>query len=524
MDIVNFCHQSNFWTTVDSWFPLQDDIIFKQVKNAIILPVSEFYNIQRSKVLDSFMLTTKRCYNSDEIRRHICQYLNYFEKFYDTEHELLFYMYRIKLLIDNGHLDDNGNSIQYSLQEFMNDIKTYILSDSMYDKAWKMVEDNYCLELNYKNKTNEGLQYSNRHGKYFMEISLFMNMLIPLMTHYIYKSNILSTEKINDIIFEIYNWLFEKYVDVNAMERRGLSPADMYSKLYETASTSMESHYKLNKTLWNMSEIRGFSPTINSNDSINTVIMQVMPKYTYTGNIITYNISSVRNNIKYSIDIQYEYDYSTLDSTKRDGEDNTSQYDKFEAHLVKTDEGLLIQNDFRANKVMDSIISRYGPFTEDEINFYRNEIIKCGRPLINKFQQNLINNMFYKYFGDTVSINSINSDQYIILMIAAKRILLSDGMKLLPYIIASNIIQISTRTSLCKKEIIKVEQSEYYNIILMKYSGDERKIKQALSLIATMLSSKFTIIDYYDKSINGMDIKIESDILIDEVLRFIVQI
>ena len=67
MDIINFCHQSNFWTTVDSWFPLQDDIILKQVKNAIILPVSEFYNIQRSKVLDSFMLTTKRCYNSDEI-------------------------------------------------------------------------------------------------------------------------------------------------------------------------------------------------------------------------------------------------------------------------------------------------------------------------------------------------------------------------------------------------------------------------------------------------------------------------
>lgn len=525
MDIINFCHHPNFWAPVDWWQPLQDDIIFKQVKNAIILPISDFYGVKQSRVLDSFMLTPKRCYNSDEIRKHICQYLNYFERFYDKEHELIFYMYRIKILIDNGHLNDDGNSVQYSLKEFMSDIKTYILSDSMYNKTWRMVEDNYYLDLNYKNKANEGLQYSNIHGKYFMEMSLFMNMLIPLIMHYVYKSHIISTEKTNDIIFEIYNWLFEKYVNIEEMQKRGLPPADMYSKLYETASTTMNSHYKSNKTLWNMSEIRGYSPTINANDSINTVIMQVMPKYTYIGNVITYNITSVRNNIKYNIsDISYEYDYISLNSTKRDGEDNTSQYDKFEAHLVKTDEGLLIQNDFRANKVMDYIIARYGPFNADEINFYRSELIKNGRPLINKFQQNLINNMFYKYFGDTNSINSINADQYIILMIAAKKILLGNGMRLLPYIIASNIVQISTRTSLCKKELIKLEQSEYYNVILLKYSGDERKIKQTLSLIATILSSKFTIIDYYDRSINGMDIKIESDILIDEVLRYIVQI
>jgi hypothetical protein len=72
--------------------------------------------------------------------------------------------------------------------------------------------------------------------------------------------------------------------------------------------------------------------------------------------------------------------------------------------------------------------------------------------------------------------------------------------------------------------LIKLEQSEYYNDIKRKYNGDEKKVRQIQALIATMLSSKFTIIDYYDPSINGMDIKIESDILIDEVLRFIIEI
>ena len=97
-------------------------------------------------------------------------------------------------------------------------------------------------------------------------------------------------------------------------------------------------------------------------------------------------------------------------------------------------------------------------------------------------------------------------------------------MKLLPYIIASNVVQISTRTTLCKKELIKVEQSEYYNDICLKFNGDEKQIKAVLALIATMLSSRFNVIDYNDSSIDGMEIKMESDILIDEVLRFIIQI
>lgn len=524
MDIFEYCHHPDYWVPVDKWFPLVNECIFKQVKNAIILPVSEFYNLSESMVLNNFMLTPKRCYNSDEVRGHICQYLNYFERFYDKEHELLFYMYRIKILIDLGHVE-NEVVTPYTLDEFKRDIRIYILSESMYNKTWKMVEDNYSLELNYKNKQNEGLQYSDRHGKYLMEMSLIMNMLIPLIMHFVYKNRIQSTDKINDTIFEIYNWLFEQYTDVNIMTRRGLQPADMYSKLYETASTTMQSHYKTNKVLWAISEIRGYSPTINANDAVNTVIMQVMPKYTFEGNVITYNITSVRNNIKYNIsEISYEFDYVSLSSSKRDGEDNTSQFDKFEAHLIKTDEGLLVQNDYRAEKTMTSIIAKYGPFDPKEIQFYKNELIKNGRPLINRFQQNLINNMFYSYFDDPVSINSINADQYVILMIAAKRILLSSGMRLLPYIIASNILQISTRTTLCKKELVKIEQSENYNAIMKKYNGNEKIVKQILSLIATMLSSKFSIIDYYDKELNGMDIIIESDIIIDEMLRFIIQI
>ena len=132
--------------------------------------------------------------------------------------------------------------------------------------------------------------------------------------------------------------------------------------------------------------------------------------------------------------------------------------------------------------------------------------------------------MFYKFFGDTVSINSINGDDYITLIIIAKRILLRDGMKLLPYIISSNVVRISTRTPLCKKELMKIEQSEYYNDLLKKYNGNEKTIKQFLSLVATTLSSGFKVIDYDNPEINGEEVVMESDILIDEMMRFILAV
>lgn len=509
---------------VDQWMPTQEDAILKHCRNAIVLPVSKFFNMEDCKMLDSFILTPKRCYYSPDVRNHICTYINYFEKFYDREHELLFYTYRMKHLIDLGHLNESGVKIRdYSLQDFYNDIKTYILSPSMYDKVWKMVEDNYYLDLIYRNKNNEGLQYNNNHGKYFMEMCIFMNMLIPLIMHFIYRNKINDTNTSHEIIFTIYNWLFDIYLDRDRMAKRGLQPADMFAKLYETARTTMEAHYKANKMLWSISEIRGFSPCINTNDSINTVIMQVIPKYTFNGNVINYNISGVRNNPKFSIDIQYEFDFSSLSSSKRDGEDNTSQFDKFEAHLIKTDESLLLQNNFRAEKTMKSIVNFYGPFEQSEIDFYRKALIANGRPIVNIFQQKLVFDMFYKFFGDPMSIQSINSDQYVIMVIAAKRILLSDNMKLLPYIIGGNIIQIASRTSLSKKEDAKFQQSEYYNDLYAKYNGDEKKMKQIKALIATILSSKFRIIDL-DPEINGTEIKMESDIIMTEVSRFVLQI
>ena len=64
-----------------------------------------------------------------------------------------------------------------------------------------------------------------------------------------------------------------------------------------------------------------------------------MPKYTFSQNMVSLNYTSIQKSNKYQVtDIQYEFSYVPLSSSKREGEDNTSDFDRFEATTSKADE------------------------------------------------------------------------------------------------------------------------------------------------------------------------------------------
>lgn len=172
---------------------------------------------------------------------------------------------------------------------------------------------------------------------------------------------------------------------------------------------------------------------------------------------------------------------------------------------------------------MDNIISQWGPFNQDEINFYIRELRDENGEIINGFQKQLLFNLFYKYFGDTISINAINIEDYIKMMLSAKKMLKNNMMGYLPYIISSRVEKIIARKTLNKKEQSKIEQSQYYPLIQEKYRND-KIIKQILGTIATIITSTFYIIDYENPELHGKRIEIEPDIIIHEVLLYILLI
>ena len=105
-------------------------------------------------------------------------------------------------------------------------------------------------------------------------------------------------------------------------------------------------------------------------------------------------------------------------------------------------------------------------------------------------------------------------------MIAAKRILESSGMNVLPFIISSRITRLVTRKNINKKELVKLEASPFYTIIKDKYRNEKIE-KQILSIIAVLLSSEFAIVSYDFDDLNGKKLDLIPELICEEVLMYV---
>ena len=288
---------------VDSWKPKQNDIIFSNVKGLIIAPVSATLQVD-AKDLDYFVMNSKKCYNSQVMRDHICLYLNYFEKYFDQDKELQLILYRIKYLIDT--------TPAYNSLNFIHGIKAYVINERLKQKVLAMVEHNYELNLSYKN-IPENLQYTNEHAKIMMTMSIFMNFVIPLITHFADKNNIIN---IDEFILSIFDHILAMFPGIN-----------IYAKIYETAYSNVSKSELKNAPIWAQQAIRGKDTVTHSYDSVVNIILNIMPKYVFNQSIIALDFTSIIKNTSCQVlDIEFEYNYVALSSSKRD-DDNASDFD-----------------------------------------------------------------------------------------------------------------------------------------------------------------------------------------------------
>lgn len=338
-----------------------------------------------------------------------------------------------------------------------------------------------------------------------MKLSVLMNCMIPLLCHFMFARNISNS---TEFLLSVYDILIDLY-DV-----------DIYNKLYETAISNVLRTAKRNQTIWNMQDIRGINTSIHSLQSVQNVLINIMPKYRYDGNLVHLNYKSIIRNTGFQVlDIEYEFSFVSLSSSRRD-EDLNSEFDKFESFLQKADESLLVQNQVACDDAMNQIRMMYGPFDPDEILFYKHRLSDGGKCTVNAFQRDLVFNLFFKYFGDVNTINAINLDDYVTLIIAAKRILEASGMVLLPYILSSKVIRLASRKNINKKELTKLESSPLWENVKNKYRSEKIE-KHILSIIAIILSSEFEIIDPEDLEINGQRIAVIPELICEEVLMYI---
>ena len=490
---------------ITEWTPTPEQRVFNHAKKVFMAPISKCFGFKDGAypLLDRFNLGVKIAYNGDLLREQMCHYLNYYEAFYDTQQNLLAAYAHIKYMMD--HCTD-----EYNLDNFKNDIRTYVLTPSCLYNLDRLNKKNYALNLTF-NTNNQVLAYRDKHGRLLLKISMLMKMCIPLICHYLDKNpQYLQMMTLDQFITDIYDLIFELF-DVN-----------IKSKLYETCTSIVEKNIKSNP-IWSIQDIRGISDTTHALDSLTQIICNIMPKFDYSKNIIKFNHTSLKCMIDYKVTRKkYDFEYIQHQPTIRN--DSDDEEDRFEDTLVKQDQSMILQTEFNYKYVMDKLEMKYGPLDPKEIEFFVKELSdENGNFIMNPIQKDLVFLHFYKYFGDPKGVLG-NRDNYVKMLLILKKMLLStNNMVILPYILTGKITRSFNKTSLKKSERIKLKNSAYYPLLQNNYRN-EKIMNRIDAIISTLITLKVNFISYDEPELHGKSIPIRSELLVEEILQFILNI
>lgn len=477
----------NNWVDNEMYFKSgNDDFIFCDYISKVL----------NDDILAYFDISLKRAYKCDEFKKMLIKYLNYFLTYFDKDKELIDIYIKIKVKCDISNY--------YPIKEFYDDLSRYLLSPIILQKTYNMnIYNSYEVESK-RSYIHESLVYKTHHTNVLYHISLLIKMAIPLLLHYakVKAENVVS---INEFLLIFYHKIFDVF-DV-----------DIRRKILATIENETKKAFSKNYKIWYKQDIRGNNTSVNISDNFNSILLTVIGKMTYAlpGHTLIYK--SIRHNIdNTTVNAKYDFEYLKIGSNNKP---NINEFDMFEINVVNTSEATAIYFQHNSDFVLNYLSNKY-QIDENLINHYHKELSLNSNNIINPFQEKLIFYVFYKYYGECNSIKNTNSKDYIKLMLIARDILRSEKLFLLAEIISSRVVSMSSRKDLNKKEKVLIETSELYHSVMEKYGYDERNISEIRSIIATIITSEFQIIDPDSENYGSM-LTILPNVVIYQVLSYI---
>lgn len=489
---------------LDHWdIPIEDQVL-KAHDKMIIIDFHRYFPIPET-AFNKFYLQYKDSYVTK--LNLITHYINYFIKYYDYDDELLGNYLRVKYW-----LDVNPDNEPREREDFINILYTSLITDTMYDKIKKMVEDNYRIDLAQTNKDNikfsESLEFTNEHAKLLLIISIAIKILIPITLHYIthYKDK-----------REIHNLSMYYKPIFDIIEEK--EHVNLYGKLFNSIHVKVNLSETKNKLIWEKYEMEQQDAASYAKELLDkNIIVDNIFKYLFIKNIIAFNSVIIETQLDFFVIKNLGINMREI-STDKDSE-GLSSLDKLEMNTTKIDESLIVLSKINIKQTIKRIKkSLRFTITKEEKQWYKQylTITPIGRDMLFYY--------YAKYFNGYRDLKSITKRQYIQLMILMKKALQMNGAIWLPQILSADIEgRINARTIHNTKLIEKVESSEAYQKMLNdKYAALKGMNKQnvIINLLSTLLNTQFKFCDFDMQDMNGEYIEPNFDQLCQEFIDFI---
>ena len=225
-----------------------------------------------------------------------------------------------------------------------------------------------------------------------------------------------------------------------------------------------------------------------------------------------------------------QYNKNLTEVTNTKNSEGLSGSDKMAMNQNKIDEGSIILSDLNIRLTIDRIRKRIDvPISDEEVQYYMDN----HQP--SKVQIQLVYAYYTKYFGTYRDLNLLTKRQYITLLLLLKKKLLIDlgyeedeegriHYACLPYILTGNLSdKVNTRIIRNNKFIAKIEDNYMYqDLINNKYKLlGYLKPDAILSLLSSIINTRFTYVTYEYQELLGTEITYSEDKIADELLFFL---
>jgi hypothetical protein len=466
-------------------------------KNTIEIPFDKIFK-KDVAFLNKFHINKKRTYCNvmDLIIKSNNDILEY-----DKKNELMLNYLAVKYKIDKGVFND---------ESFIKELYTTLITKEFVAAVNDYVEKNYQFDLDSKQMTkfNEGLQFTDHHSKILLKISVGMKFVIPLVLHYVYY-NPSTQEDLGEYLLMAFDPLFDIF-----------SPdVDIINKLYESVYSRVIVTRYSDRTFWYYCEVMGYSIEQLTNNLVKKLIVDIIPKYEFEKNVISLNHVFINNNIEYSFRYNFPINFKPLNLTESES-NGLTDFDKLAINTARINESEIIINKVNIKVTIKYLMRQYGiEISKEELKFYMKDFS------LNRLQKNMMFLFFSKYFGSAISLYNCNIKEYVTLLLMMKKILEKNNFLYLQKILTGRIENVNEKKSLNKKNLLKIIDSEKYkSIIDNKFPNTIFNIMDSniiTKLVATILNNKFTSYDFDNQDTLGEEIKVNSDIISEELLRFV---
>jgi hypothetical protein len=488
---------------VDDWHPNKEDLVMSYSGKCMIIPFDKYIDRVDTDYLNIFYVTFKDSYVKQF--EHIAQYVNYFIKYYDDDDELIMNYFYCKFMIDSKKTNPNRKSM-------IEWIYKYFITPTMYEKVMTMVEDNYRIDLAQNKEPDkqytESLEFTNRHAKLLMGISIFIKMLIPLVMHYI--SVVKGKKEVKNLI------LYYRPLFVMVYKKENVN---LYAKMFHSSSVKVNFNEANNPLIWEKYAANSVDGVSYAEELLDkNLIVDNVFKYNFHQSIINFNSVILKTQLDYRCIKNFGINMREI-STEKDS-DGLSYLDKLEMDMVKIDENNILLSKVNIKDTIKRIKQKtHIKVSKDEVEYY------LKNTKVNQISKSLVFYYYSKIFGGFTDLNHITIDKYMKLMILMKRRLAYNGFIFLSQIISANVDgRINNRMIHNNKMLDRTRNTDTYkNIVDQKYevlrnSGKEDTV---LALLSTLLNTSFLFVDYDEKDKLGQKIFMDYDSLSQEFLDFV---